>query len=199
VPTPTTVPNAPPQAADDEATTAEDTPITVDVLANDHDETPGSLTVTVTKQPSQGTAAVLGSQVVFTPFLDATSNETFDYEVCDAGGLCDKAKVSITITPVNDAPIAVADAAETDLGAKVQIKVVDNDSDVDGDSLYVEVSLSDTVSALGGTVDCTKHGNTQCEYDPPATWDGSADSFSYVVTDGNGATATAMVTITLKP
>lgn len=198
VPT-TTVPNAPPVAADDDAATDEDTPIAVGVLLNDSDEAPESLTITISSQPSRGTAAVVANEVVFTPQPDAAGTENFGYEICDLGGLCDAAKVTITIHPVNDAPLAIADTAQTDIGTKVRVKVLDNDSDVDGDTLRVDVSLSDTVSSLGGSVDCTMNGDKECEYDPPAGWDGSADSFTYVVTDGNGATATATVTITLQP
>jgi hypothetical protein len=195
--TTTTVPNAAPVASDDLATTEEDVAVLIDVTANDTDEDPASLVVTVHSQPSAGTAVVQDGRILFTPEADDNGSRNFDYEICDAAGECDRGRVDVTISAVNDAPVASADTAETSMGQPVTVKVVDNDTDVDGDQLLV--GAFDTTSTLGGTVDCTLKNSTECDYSPPTDWDGTTDSFGYTVIDGNGGSATAIVTITLKP
>ncbi len=191
------MPDQPPVAADDAATTTEDVSVTIDVLANDSDEDLAQATLAITQQPAEGAAAVEGRLVRFTPAPDATANQRFTYEVCDTGGQCATAEVTVSIDPVNDAPVAIPDSGETTLGTPISIRVIDNDVDVDGDVL--RISSFDATSALGGSVGCTSNGNKECAYEPPASWDGTPDSFGYVVDDGNGGTAAAVVTITLAP
>jgi MYXO-CTERM domain-containing protein len=74
------------------------------------------------------------------------------------------------------------------------INVLSNDSDVDGDVLYL--LTHDTTTALGGTV--IRHIDDTLSYYPAANFNGS-DSFSYTVTDGKGGQATGNVLITVVP
>jgi hypothetical protein len=96
-----------PVAADDNASTLEDTPVTVDAAANDTD-VDGDLdpaTATVVTPPALGIVENRGDGTfIYTPALDVNGLDSFIYEICDTAGLCDQAVVSITIAPVNDPP-----------------------------------------------------------------------------------------------
>ncbi|MCO6175378.1 Ig-like domain-containing protein, partial [Flavobacterium sp. NRK F10] len=85
--------NVLPVATDDNAVTNEDTPIIIDVIANDTDidGTIDPTTVVVTVSPSNGTVTVdpVTGEVTYTPNPDYFGTDTFEYQVCDNEGLCD--------------------------------------------------------------------------------------------------------------
>ena len=95
--------------------------------------------------------------------------------------------------PVNNPPVAVDDSAITDEDTRVYINVLANDTDPDGDALTI--SGYDAVSAKGGTVSCTDAG--VCAYSPPAAFAGS-DMFGYTVSDGNGGSDDATVSVMVQ-
>ena len=98
----------------------------------------------------------------------------------------------VTATPVNTAPTAVDDATTTAEGTAVDIDVVANDTDLEGDTLQV---TSVTMPSNGTAV--TKSGSaTTITYTPNAGFHGS-DSFTYVASDGNGGTDTGTVNVTV--
>ena len=101
------------------------------------------------------------------------------------------ATVSIIVYPLNDAPNAQPDAATTFKNTAVNIAVLANDADVDGDVL----SLTAVTQGANGTVTFTG-GGTGVNYRPKASFTGT-DTFTYTVSDGNGGTATTTVTITV--
>ena len=183
--------NEPPVATDDTATTAEDTPVTVDVLANDTDADVGDvLTVDSVTQAANGTVVNNGVDVTYTPDLDSDGVDSFTYTVSDGFGGSDTATVSVTVDPVNDAPVANDDSATTPQDTLVVIAVLGNDTDVDGDSLTV----ASVTQAANGTV-----GNNggDVTYTPDLDFNGT-DSFTYTVSDGNGGTDTAAVNVTVQ-
>jgi hypothetical protein len=101
-----TLANQAPVAGADSATLDEDDPVTnLAVLANDSDTDIDPPSVTVTSAATLGTATPVGDGTInYTANLDANGTDTFDYQVCDLGGNCDTATVTITINPVNDEP-----------------------------------------------------------------------------------------------
>lgn len=105
--------NDPPVAANDTVTTAEDTPVTFNVLAND-DDVDGNLdagSARVVNPPANGLlTAGSGGAFTYTPNPDYYGPDSFSYEVCDTDDVCDDATVTITVTPVNDAPVCGAAA-----------------------------------------------------------------------------------------
>ncbi|MFG1311986.1 cadherin-like domain-containing protein, partial [Xanthobacter tagetidis] len=106
--------------------------------------------------------------------------------VSDGKGGTDTATVNVTVTPVNDAPIATADTATTAEDTPLVIAVADllaNDSDLDGDTL----SVTGVGGAVGGTVALD---DGEITFTPDADFNGDA-SFSYTVSDGKGGTDTA--------
>ncbi|MCA9938168.1 MAG: tandem-95 repeat protein, partial [Anaerolineales bacterium] len=179
--------NDPPTAVDDSATTPEDTPITVDVLANDSDPNGDALTVSGVTQPTHGVVVNNGADVTYTPDADYNGPDSFTYTISDGNGGTDTATVSLTIAPVNDAPVALNDSDTTLEDVPVTIDVLANDTDVDGDALTVSAMTQPT---HGGVV----NNGTDVTYTPDADYNG-LDSFTYTVNDGHGGTDTATVAV----
>ena len=125
----------------DTATTDEDTPVTIDVLANDSDPDSDPLTIIAASVPAaQGDVDVVGNQLVFTPAENFTGTATISYTVSDGNGLTDTATVAVEVGGVNDAPDAVNDTAETAFETPVTIDVLANDSDPENDPLTVTLA-----------------------------------------------------------
>jgi large repetitive protein len=101
----TVIPNVPPVAVDDTASTTEDSEVTIDVLANDSDADGEPLTVAVETQPDGGAATVVDGVVQFRPSPDRNGTDRFTYTVRDPRGGVATGTVDVTITPENDLPI----------------------------------------------------------------------------------------------
>ena len=98
--------NEAPVAFDDTATVDEDSGTTnLTVLTNDVDADLDPTSVTVTGPASSGTATAVGDGTIdYTPDPDSNGVDTFDYQVCDLGGNCATARVTVTVNAVNDEP-----------------------------------------------------------------------------------------------
>ena len=179
-----------PVAVDDTATVAEDSELSVAVLSNDSDADGDTLTIESFTQGTNGSVVISGSNLVYTPSANFNGSDSFTYTINDGTGLTDTATVSVTVTAVNDNPVANDDSATTEEDVAVTISLVANDTDIDGDSLSIE-SVS---TASNGSV--VNNGNGTVTYTPNAGFFGS-DSFTYVVSDGSATdTATVRVTVT---
>ena len=187
--------NDPPVGADDHFTTAEDTPLTGNVLANDVDSDSATLTTTVSTGPTHGTLALRSDGVfTYTPSADFNGTDSFTYTVSD-GFLTDTATATITVTPVNDPVVAVPDTNSTDEDTPVSGNVLTNDraQNVDGPDEPITVAAGTFTSTQGGTV--VTNANGAYTYTPKLDFNG-VDTFSYTVADA-GSTATGVVTITV--
>src|ERR687891_714430 len=185
--------NAPPVAADDSASTDEDNPVTIDVLANDSDPEGDTLTVDSVTQPTNGTAVVNPDDTVtYTPDPDFNGTDSFDYTISDGNGSTDTATVTVTVGGVNDPPVANDDAATTDEDTPVVIDVLANDTDADGNLDPSSVSV--TGGPFNGSAAVNPNGTIT--YTPDPDFNGS-DSFSYEVCDTAPACDTATVLITV--
>ncbi|MBK9713170.1 MAG: ExeM/NucH family extracellular endonuclease [Kouleothrix sp.] len=185
--------NAAPVANDDTLTVAEDaSATTVNVLANDTDANGDSLTVTSVTQGAKGAVTLAGGVVKYTPSADANGADSFSYTISDGRGGSDTGTVSVTITPVNDAPVANADTLTLlEDASATTVNVLANDTDVDGDSLTVTSvtqGAKGVVTLAGGVVKYTPNANAS-----------GADSFSYTIADGHGGSATGTVSVTITP
>ena len=179
--------NDPPTAYDESVTTAEDTSVSIALSATDPDS--GALTLSIVSGPSHGTLSYSGG-LTYTPAPNYNGPDSFTFKAND--GLADSnvATASITVTPVNDHPVATGDAARTVEGIPVTIDVLANDTDVDGDALTV---VSVTQGANGMVV--IKSDGT-VSYTPNNNFAGT-DTFTYTVADGKGGSATAPVAVTV--
>ncbi|MBE0534753.1 MAG: tandem-95 repeat protein, partial [Phycisphaerae bacterium] len=188
------VDNDPPTAVDDTATTDEDIAITIDVLMNDSDpDTGDGLTVTNLTQPTNGTVGVNSTEqtVTYTPDANWSGSDSFTYTAFDGVNTSNIATVTVTVVAVNDAPVANPDFAATEEETAVTINVLDNDTDVEGDTLTV-VHLT---QAAHGTASLNAADQT-VTYTPDPDFAGE-DTFTYTVGDGNGGTSEAVVTVTV--
>lgn len=184
--------NQQPVAASDNATVDEDDVVDVAVLANDSDPDGGSLVVTAVGNPPHGSATLnLDDSIRYTPEANYHGADSFAYTIADGQGGSDSATVSVTVASVNDLPVAADDSGVTTAyETPVDIDVLANDSDVDGDALNVA-----TVGSAAGGV--TANRGAYVTYQPDPGFSGQ-DSFQYTVTDGEpGSSDTATVTLTV--
>lgn len=94
-----------PVLQDDNAVTAEDTNVLIDVLDNDSDLDGSALTITAVSNAFGGVATISANQVDFAPTLNFFGPAGFRYTASDAGGHSVSADVTIAVTAVNDAPV----------------------------------------------------------------------------------------------
>ena len=175
--------------------------VAIDVVANDTDAdgTVDATTVTIVTDVTNGSTAVNPTTGVVTYTHDGseTTSDSFTYTVDDNNGATSNtATVTITVTPVNDPPVANDDADTVAEGASVDIAVVANDTDADGTVDATTVTI-DTDVTNGTTLVNPTTGVVTYTHDGSET---TSDSFTYTVDDNNGATSnTATVTITVTP
>jgi cysteine-rich repeat protein len=184
--------NDPPVAVDDAATTDEDVALVVTgatLIANDTDADGQTLTVTAVTNATNGTVALAAGTITFTPAADVNGTAGFDYTVSD-GAATDVGHVTVTVNPVGDAPVAVADvltATEDTPVTFVGSQLTANDTDVDGATTFTVIAVANpshcTVSLAGGDVAFT----------PDPEYAGDA-TFEYTVSDG-ALTAVGVVTV----
>ena len=90
--------------------------------------------VIVTAGPTNGTTSVNATTgvVTYTPDLNFFGVDSFNYTIADDDAATDRATVTVTVTDVNDPPVALDDTATTPEDTPVLIDVPANDTDVDG-------------------------------------------------------------------
>jgi len=186
----------PPQTQDDSFAIAATTPTLISVaelLVNDIDPEGQVLTLVDVSNPSNGTVSLQAGQILFTPdALFATLGGGFNYRVQDPGGLTSSAAVSLT--PPNQPPVAVADRFTIAGNQSLLLNPADllvNDTDPEGELL----SLVGVQNASNGTLTQTPEGLLLFVPDANFLLSGKA-SFSYILSDVQGAQASALVTLT---
>ncbi|PJK29735.1 hypothetical protein CVT23_11900, partial [Minwuia thermotolerans] len=175
--------------------------LTVDVV--DRTSSIFSLDLAITGQAAEGEGSV---ENFFNPefsfdlqggFQDLGVGEfrdvTIEYTATDtqSGLVSDPGTITVRVTGVNDPVTANDDAVTVDEDSSILIDVLANDTDVDALDVLAVQSVA---AAANGAV--TIEGG-QIRYTPNLNFDG-ADSFTYTVTDGNGATDTATVNVTVE-
>ena len=188
--------NIPPVATGDSATTNEDTVVTtVNVLSNDTDggDGPGALSISSADSSSVSGGTVTNNAdgtFTYMPAANFSGADSFTYTVSDSISTS-VGTVSITVTAVNDAPVATTDEVSTNEDTAVTtVNVTLNDSDIDSSTL----SATLLASASNGTV--VDNGNSTFTYTPNANFNGT-DSFTYTLSDGSSGSATGTVNITV--
>jgi hypothetical protein len=161
---------------------------------NSTDADGDSMTFTLASIPMQGTAAIVDSAagiVEFTPDLNYNGPDALTFHATDGTADSAIATVSITVNPVNDDPVANDDNFVGVEDASLDLDVLANDFDIDGDALVVD----EIAEAPSHGIADVNPDNT-ITYTPDLDFNGT-DSFEYRVSDGNGGTATASVTISI--
>ncbi|HEX6717146.1 MAG TPA: Ig-like domain-containing protein, partial [Pyrinomonadaceae bacterium] len=152
----------------------------------------GAISFVITSNPSHGTLSGVAPNLVYTPHANYNGPDSFSFKSVYGAARSSEATVSITVNPVNDVPIAQADVATTSRNTTVNIPVLANDVDPDGDTL----TITAVTQSANGTATIT-NGGTRVSYRPKNGFTGT-DSFTYTVSDGHGGTATATVTVTVN-
>jgi VCBS repeat-containing protein len=203
----------PPVAGADAAVTSEDAPVTFDLLANDSDPDGDALTLaSVSTGGLKGTVSLgAGGAVTYRPGAEhqglgagESTTETFTYLVQDQALNTTRGTATVTITGVNDAPVASGDRftiGEDDGARDVTALLLSNDRDPDRSDV---LTISDVqgVSASGATIRLSPNG--QVSYDPGKVFQSlgagetATDTFSYTVRDPSGALSTATATVTIQ-
>lgn len=179
--------NEPPTADAQSLTTAEDTPLTITLTASDPEGDP--LTFAVQSGPSHGVLSGTAPDLTYTPAADYNGPDSFSFVANDGHANSAPATVSITVTPVNDAPVAGPQTVTTEQDVSLAITLTG--TDVDGDALAFAVQQGPSHGALSGTA-------PNLTYTPAAGYVGS-DSFAFTVDDGSVTSAPATVDITVTP
>ena len=178
--------NAPPTANPQSVTTPEDVPLDIVLSGADPDGNP--LGFQIDQQPSSGTISGTAPNVTYTPDPDFSGQDSFTFVVADGAIDSAPATVTITVTAVNDAPVANPLALITDEDTPIAVAL--SGSDVDGDALTFSVVSTPSRGSLSGAV-------PDLTYTPDADAFGG-DSFVFDVTDGS-LTTTATITIDVQP
>lgn len=185
---PRTFLNRPPVAVNDSyALTSFSGPTVLDVLLNDSDPDGDAIVIQSVTQPSSGSVEAVGNGVVYTPAAGFSGTTSFTYTIIDGRG--GSATATVTITVAGGVPNAVNDSATTPRGTPVNIDVLANDVDPEGQTLSI------------GTVSTPANGTAtivsgQVRYTPNAGFAGT-DTFTYTAVDPDGNSASATVTVTV--
>jgi hypothetical protein len=188
--------NAAPVAVSDTATTPENIPLAIAVLANDTDAEGDALTLTTVSTPSHGSASVNpNGTVTYTPAAAFNGSDSFTYAVSDGQGGSATGTVNVTISSVNEFPAAMNDTYSTIENTTLTVDgpgLLSNDTDGDGDSLMAIVLSGPTHGTL------TVSADGDFIYTPDVGYTGP-DSFTYFADDGLVGSNIATVTITVVP
>ena len=191
--------NTPPVAGDDSYVTDEDQPLNVatpGILSNDTDGDGDGLAAALVVAPINGdlTLSPDGS-FVYTPHPNFCGIDSFTYQAFDGTAYSGNSTVTITVNPVNDAPVAVADSYSIDEDGVLSVPtpgVLANDTDVEGDAL--SATLVSDVSH--GTLTLSSDGSLA--YTPHPDFHGT-DSFTYQAFDGIEYSGPSTVSMNVLP
>ncbi|MCP3869977.1 MAG: tandem-95 repeat protein, partial [Gammaproteobacteria bacterium] len=161
------------------------------VLSNDVDIDGDPLQIIGVSDPESGSVSTDGETVSYTPVPGVLGTVTFAYIISDGNGDTASAGVSLTVTAVNQVPLAESDTANTTEDTNTTIDVLSNDSDPDGDTL----TIAAVVPGSGGT---TFTNGDRITYRPAVNFTGQ-DSFTYTISDERGGVASASVSVTVSP
>lgn len=199
-----------PDAVQDSATPAADTPATIGVLANDTDVDGDTLTVIGVTQGANGSVVInADNTVTYTPAPASSGTDSFTYTVSDGNGGSDTTTVTVVVAPDPNAINQQNDSGTTNEGDPVTINVLGNDSPAAGPVLALPgdsqpadasqtpaqanpLSVASVTKGSQGSVIVNLDGTVT--YTPAPSFSGQ-DTFTYVVSDGQTGADTATVTV----
>jgi hypothetical protein len=165
--------------------TAEDTPLTVTLACTDPE---GQAVTYGVASAQRATVTGAGAARTYAPVRDYHGPDTILFSASDGVNPPVFASLAVTVTPVNDAPVAAADTGTA--GVVAAPGVLANDTDVDRDALTAQL----VTAPANGTVTLNPDGGYV--YTPAAGFSGT-DTFTYVARDAASSSAPATVTITV--
>ncbi len=199
---PDSITNVPPNAVNDVESTPLNTPVDIDILANDTDPYGGDeISIASHTEPENGTIEEIEPGVfTYTPNENFAGRDEFTYVICDNGEpvLCDSATVVITVgvdEVSNNPPVAVDDFEKTDMNEPIDFNILNNDVDPDGDNITI---VFNSLPEHGTISEIDENGTVS--YTPDENFVGQ-DFFSYVICDDGEPVLcdTAYVQIFVEP
>jgi len=116
------------------ATTDEDVAVVIQLAAEEYDG--DSYSFSIVDNPTNGTASLDGSTVTYTPNQDFNGTDTFTFEATDdTGRFMNVGTATITINPINDAPVLVTTSVTESVNEEASVDITITATDVDGDQL----------------------------------------------------------------
>ena len=202
--------NDAPTATDISVNSNEDEVVTYDLSSIVSDVEGDQLTYTVSSQPGDGTTAISGSVLTYTPNADYNGSDTSNWSVSDGIVTITKGFTAI-VAAVNDAPIAYGFNQTTDednakiislkqtspgsnTGTNNEGGVYDPDVETGQDT---PITFSLISQPSNGTATLAS-GDNDITYTPDANWNGT-DTFTYKGNDGTADSNTATITISVNP
>jgi hypothetical protein len=175
--------NDAPTAVAQITSTLEDSPVGILLSVSDRDG--DTLSYRIVSNPAKGSISGTAPNLTYKPNANASGSDSFSFLANDGKADSNTATITITINPVNDAPVATAQVISATAGTPKGIVL--SASDVDGDPL--------TFSIVGGPTKGSISGNPpNLTYTPNASASGS-DSISFRVSDGKVNSNTATISI----
>jgi MYXO-CTERM domain-containing protein len=179
--------NDAPVATAQSVTTAEDTAKAITLTGSDVDNDP--LSFTVVTPPAHGTLTGTPPSLIYTPAPDYFGPDRVTFTVSDGQASSSPTAVLITVSSVNDVPVANANSLTTAEGTPLSITL--SGSDVEGGTLSFAVASQPTHGTLTGTP-------PNLTYTPAPTYNGP-DSFTFTVSDGVATSAPGTISISVNP
>lgn len=177
----------PPTANNQSVSVVEDVATALTLTGADVDG--DALTYSVVTPPAHGTLSGTGPNLTYTPALNYNGSDSFTFRVNDGNTNSADATISITVTPVNDAPIA--NNQSVSIVEDVPTPITLTGSDVDGNPLTYNIVSGPTHGVLTGSI-------PNLTYTSNLNYNGS-DSFTFRVNDGSVNSNVATVAITVTP
>jgi hypothetical protein len=179
--------NDAPVALDGTATTVEDEAVGIRLAATDVDG--DALEYRIVTAPTHGTLSGSGAALTYTPVRDYNGPDGFTFRAGDGAAESDYATVSIAVTPVNDAPVALDGTVTTAEDEAVSIPL--EATDADGDVLEYRIVTAPSHGTLNGS-------GAALTYAPARDYNGP-DGFTFRAGDGAAESGVAKVSITVTP
>jgi VCBS repeat-containing protein len=176
--------NDAPVASNQAVVTDEDTAKAITLGASDVEGS--ALSYTIGTGPTHGTLTGTAPNLTYTPAANYNGPDSFTFRANDGELDSNLATVSITVNPVNDAPIASDQAVATDGTPKA---IVLSATDVEGSPLTYAIVTAPAHGTLSGTA-------PNVTYTPAASYNGP-DSFTFTANDGQATSNVATVFITV--
>jgi hypothetical protein len=177
----------PPIADYDSVSTPEDSVLAITLTGSDPDG--DSLTYEVVTQPAHGLLSGTAPNVTYTPATNYNGADSFTFKVNNGTLNSSAATVSITVSAVNDVPVADVQSVTVDEDDSAEIILTGFDPE-GSDLTYTIVSQSTHGILVGDAPDLT--------YTPAYGFTG-VDSFTFTISDGESNSAPATVSITVVP
>lgn len=180
--------NEPPVARDNRLVLAEEVSRIVNVLVNDFDPEGEALSVSIATPPLHVSATVLpDGTIALIPPRDFVGVDQFLYRVADPHGAHAEAQATIFVQNTNDPPVARPDFHRVGPQAMVRLRVLDNDFDVDDDSLTL-TGVTDPGPIATVSVGPNQELLFEARHEGVAT-------FQYEIEDPHGSSSTASVEV----